>query len=77
MNKGSSIPSRPDHSKKELGRTDKPLAQMTIQELRTYRDNLPFSNIISDRCMREGRCHACHQPKAPHEKQSQLSFEEA
>ncbi|RKF53459.1 hypothetical protein OnM2_105003 [Erysiphe neolycopersici] len=57
----SSIPSCPDHSKLELERTDKPLAQMIIQELRAYRNNLPVTKIISDRCMREGRCHTCHQ----------------
>lgn len=57
----SSSTGRKNHETMELGKPPKPLLDMNDGELKTYLDGLPRSKAISERCMREGRCHGCHQ----------------
>lgn len=56
----SSNPAK-NHESLELGKPAKPLAQMSLTELKTYIDSLPRSATISNRCRKEGRCHVCQE----------------
>ncbi|KAI6245604.1 hypothetical protein HI914_06292 [Erysiphe necator] len=50
-----------DHATVELGKSFKPLSQMTLKELKDYRNSLPRSNIIKQRLIDEKRSHRCMQ----------------
>ncbi|KAI6245934.1 hypothetical protein HI914_06254 [Erysiphe necator] len=50
-----------DHATVELGKSSKPLAEMTLKELKDYRNSLPRSAVIKQRLQDEKRCHRCMQ----------------
>ncbi|RKF64216.1 hypothetical protein OnM2_020095 [Erysiphe neolycopersici] len=50
-----------DHTTVELGKTFKPLSQMSLKELKEYRNNLPRSAVIKQRLIDEKRFHRCMQ----------------
>ncbi|RKF61640.1 hypothetical protein OnM2_040066 [Erysiphe neolycopersici] len=59
---GSSTPKpNVDHATVELGKSFKPLSQMTLKELKEYRNSLPRSMTIKQRLIDEKRCHRCMQ----------------
>ncbi|RKF61394.1 hypothetical protein OnM2_042076 [Erysiphe neolycopersici] len=50
-----------DHTTMELGKFSKPLSEMTLKELKDYRNSLPRSAVIKQCLQNEKRCHRCMQ----------------
>ncbi|POS82243.1 hypothetical protein EPUL_005767, partial [Erysiphe pulchra] len=50
-----------DHITIELGKSSKPLSEMSLKELKDYRNSLPRSAVIKQRLLNENRCHRCMQ----------------
>ncbi|RKF62424.1 hypothetical protein OnM2_033099 [Erysiphe neolycopersici] len=50
-----------DHTTIELGKSSKPLSEMSLKELKDYRNSLPRSAVIKQRLLNENRCHRCMQ----------------
>lgn len=60
LNPAKSKP-RLDHATIELGKSTKPLSELSLDELKNYRNNLPRSAVIRQRLIDENRCHWCMQ----------------